>query len=136
MAVISAQGTTFSISNSAAPGGTQVVIECIRSFTGMDGEASDIDITCLTSTAKEFRQGLQDFGKFSIDLFRDPEDLGQIQLDLAKAAGETRVFVLTLSDGQIATFSGYVKSLTAAGAVDGAVTGTANIKITGNVVWS
>lgn len=135
MAVLNAQGATFSIHDGATPG-AQVPIECITAFTGMDGEATDIDITCLTSTAKEFRQGLQDFGNFSIDLFRDPNDPGQIQLDLAKAAQATRVFVLTLASGDVATFSGYVKSLTTAGAVDGVVTGTANIKITGTVVWS
>lgn len=135
MAIINAQGAIFTIHNGDAPG-AQVVIECITAFTGMDGEAADIDITCLSSTAKEFRQGLQDYGNFSIDLMRDPNDPGQIELEEAKAAQETRVFVLTLTSGDVATFSGYVKSLTTEGAVDGVVTGTANIKITGNVVWS
>lgn len=133
MAILDSQGATLSIADS---GGTPVDIQCIISFSGMDGEASEIDITCLTSEAKEFRQGLQDFGNFSIDLFRDPNDPGQIELDLAKAAQATREFVLTLASGDVATFDGFVKSLTTSGSVDNVVTGTASIRITGLVVWS
>lgn len=133
MAVLDAQGATLSIDDS---GGTPVLIECISSFSGFDGQASDIDITCLTSTAKEFRQGLQDFGQFTIDVMRDPNDPGQAELDAAKAAQATRTFILTLASGDVATFDGYVKSFTTAGAIDAVLTGTATIKVTGNVVWS
>lgn len=133
MAIIDAQGAILTIENS---GGTPVVIECIRSFEGMTGEASEIDVTCLSSTAKEFRQGLQDFGTFTVELFRDPTDPGQIELESAKAAQAVRTFTLTLDSGDVATFDGFVKSLTTSGAVDEAVTGTAAIRITGPVVWS
>lgn len=133
MAAINVQGAIFTIDNAA---GTPVVIECITSFSGMSGEASDIDITCISSTAREFRQGLQDFGDFTIELIRDPAQLGQIELELAKAAQATREFILTLISGDIATFDGYVKSLTTVGETDGVLTGTATIKITGDVVWT
>jgi hypothetical protein len=133
MAVLDSQGATLSIDSAA---GTPVLIECIRSFEGMTGEASEIDITCLTSTAKEFRQGLQDFGTITIELMRDPRQVGQIELEAAKAAQATRTFILTLDSGDIATFEGFVKSLTTSGAVDEALTGTAVIRITGPVVWT
>ncbi len=133
MAVLDAQGAVFTIADSMA---SPVVVGGVVSFTGFDGEASDIDITTLASTAKEFRQGLQDFGNFSIDLMRDPTDPGQIELESAKAAQSTRECTLTLASGDVATFNAYVKSVTAAGGVDAVVTGSSNLKITGAVVWS
>lgn len=133
MAVLDAQGAVFTIDDDM---GSPVTVNGIVSFDGFDGEASDIDITTLASTAKEFRQGLQDFGNFSIELMRDPQDTGQIELEDAKANQATRECVLTLPSGDIATFNAYVKSLTASGGVDGVVTGSCNMKITGSVVWS
>lgn len=133
MAVLDAQGAVFTIDDNM---GSPVTVGGIVSFDGFTGEASDIDITTLASTAKEFRQGLQDFGNFSLELMRDPQDPGQLELEDAKANQATRECVLTLPSGDIATFSAYVKSLTGAGGVDGVFTGTCNMKITGSVVWS
>lgn len=133
MAVLDSQLATLSIDNGS---GTPVAIGGIVSFSGFDGEAADIDITTLASTAKEFRQGLQDFGNFSVELMRDPSDAGQIQMLAAKAAQATREFVLTLDSGDVATFDGYVKSLTTSGSVDAVITGSANIKVSGAVVWT
>lgn len=131
MAAIDAQGTTFTI-NSAAVGG-------IVSFSGLDGEASDIDITTLASTAKEYRQGLQDFGNFTLELIRDPNDTGQDELLTQKAAQTSSTCVLSFPDDvdlNVATFTAYVKSVSIAGGVDDVARGTATLKITGSVVWS
>lgn len=133
MAVLNAQGATFTIDDNLA---SPVVVGGLVSFTGFDGEASDIDVTTLASTAKESRQGLQDFGNFSIELMRDPADVGQIELESAKAAQAVRECVLTLPSGDVATFDAYVKSLTSDGGVDAVVTGSCKLKISGNVVWS
>ena len=138
MAVIDAQATVFEITDDEATPALQVV-GGIKSFSGMDGEASDIDISTLASSAKEYRQGLQDFGNFSVELFRDPDDAGQAEMLDARAKQDTRVFVLTTPSGgtlTTATFSGYVKSMSTDGSVDGVLEGTCNIKITGAVVWS
>lgn len=131
MAAIDAQGTTFTI-NSVEVGG-------IKSFSGFDGEAADIDITTLASTAKEFRQGLQDFGNFTLELVRDPNDVGQIELDTAKAAQTVQTCVLSFPDDvdlNVATFSAFVKSQSTGGGVDDIITGTANLRVTGSVVWT
>jgi hypothetical protein len=133
MAKILAQGSIFTIDDAE---GNPVVIDCISSFSGMTGEAADIDVTCLSSEAREFRQGLQDFGDFTIELMRDPQQVGQIELEAAKNAQATRTFILTLPSGDVATFEGYVKSLTLEGDTDAVLTGTANIKISGLVTWS
>lgn len=128
MAAINAQGAVFTF-NAITVGG-------VIGFSGFDGAASDIDVTTLASTAKEFRQGLQDFGNFTIDINRDPTDVGQVAMEVAKAAQDIETCVLTLESGDIATFSAYVKSISADGAVDGILTGQAVLKITGSVVWS
>lgn len=131
MAAIDAQGTTFTI-NSQTVGG-------IISFSGFDGEAADIDITTLASTAKEFRQGLQDYGNFTLELIRDPNDAGQAEILAQRAAQTTSTCVLTFPDDvtlNVATFSAYVKSLTTEGGVDDVVRGNSNLRITGSVVWT
>lgn len=133
MAVLDAQAATLSIDNS---GGSPITIGGVVSFSGFDGESADIDITTLASTAKEFRQGLQEFGNFSIEMMRDPSDAGQVELLAAKAAQATREVILTLASGDIATFNAYVKSVTSSGGVDAVITGSANLKISGAVVWS
>lgn len=128
---ISAQNTTFFI-NGVKVGG-------IISFSGFDGEASDIDITTLDSTAKEYRQGLQDFGGFTLELNRDPNDSGQDELLTQRAAQTTSECILTLPDDVTlnrATFNAYVKSVSISGAVDEVARGTATLKITGSVTWS
>lgn len=136
MAVLDAQGATLTITDGTTPTTVAKTIGGLVSFDGFDGEASDIDITTLASTAKEYRQGLRDFGSFTIQLMRDPNDEGQVTMAEANAALATRQFVLTLPSTDVATFNGYVKSLTASGGVDAVVTGQAAIKITGEVVWS
>lgn len=128
MAVLDAQGATFYY------GGVRV--GGIKSFTGFDGQASDIDITTLDSTAKEWRQGLQDFGNFSMEVMRDPADVGQAAMEASKAAQGTEECVLTLRTGEVATFDAYVKQISSAGGVDAVVTGTISLKVSGEVVWS
>lgn len=133
MAVLDAQGATFTFDNA---GGTPVAVGGIVSFSGFDGEATEIDITTLASTAKEFRQGLQDFGSFTIELRRDPSDAGQVEMLSAKALQATRECILTLPSGDIATFDAFVKSLSTEGGVDDVVNGTASLRVTGAVVWT
>lgn len=133
MAVLDAQGATLTIKNAV---GTDIPIGGLVSFSGFDGEASDIDITTLASSAMEFRQGLQDFGNFSIELMTDPDDVGQTELKTAKSTLATREFILTLRSGHRFTFNAYVKSFTLTGAVNEVATSSVNMKVTGDVVES
>lgn len=131
MAAIDAQGTIITIDSD--------VIGGVVSFAGLDGEASDIDITNLASTAKEYRQGLQDFGNFSMELVRDPNDAGQATMMTNKASQAASTIVITLPDTvtlNVATFTAFVKSISLAGGVDDIARGTANLKISGSVVWT
>lgn len=130
------QLTTVSIDDDT---GTPVIINGVMSISGVgSGTATEIPTTTLASTAKEFKQGLRDFGAFSMELVRNQDDLGQLELFDALAAQATRTFIITLpsSTANVITFEGFVQSVTTEIAADGIVTGTATIRITGAVVYS
>lgn len=128
---IDAQGATLQVDN-ATPGTADTAIANIKSFSGFDGEASEIDVTNLSSTAKEYKLGLKDFGTFSVEMNPDYSDSGQ---NVLRAAGSSlKTFLLTLPNGTTAGFSGYVKNADSiSGGVDGVVDGSVSIKITGSV---
>ncbi|WP_299231715.1 phage tail tube protein [uncultured Halomonas sp.] len=132
MAIVDMQGTTVTISDGGSPG-TPVPIGEIYSMSGFDGEAPDNDITTFASTAQEYRPGLQDNGNVSFELFRDAADAGQQECLTARAAQATREFVITYEDGSTDTFNAYVKSLSKTGERGGQMTGTLNIRISGEV---
>ena len=130
------QDTTLTIANS---GGTPVAIGGIKSITGVgSGTAKEIDVTTLASTAKEFLQGLRDFGSIKVALVRNQDDAGQAEAFSASGLQAVRQFVLTLptSTANVGTFSGFVVSLTTDVNADDAVMGDLTIRITGAIVWS
>ena len=129
-------GGTYTSGGTATPV-TWTEISNISSFSGFDGEASEIDVTNLASTAKEFRLGLQDFGSFSFDWQVDLADAGQDAVRAAQASGAVKNFKLTLPNSDTATFSGLVKNATnMTGGVDQIVGGSVSIKITGSVTFA
>lgn len=118
---------------------TAQTIGKIVGFTGFDGEAADIDITTFASSAKEFCQGLQDFGNISFEVIRDYDDVGQAALLDALNDQEAREMVITLPSGTLNTITlqAYVKSFSSdASNSDDVVRGTVNLKITGLPVIS
>ncbi|PQV50972.1 phage tail tube protein [Paraburkholderia sp. BL21I4N1] len=109
----------------------------LNNFKGFDGTANEIDKTNLSSTAKEFMLGLQDFGHFTFDVDKDFTDPGQVACDAAKRAGTLKQFKLTLPNTRTATFSGYVKNSPLDGGVDQILKTTGvSIRITGDVAYA
>lgn len=131
---IVAQGTVFEIGNADSPL-TYTVIKDVASFSGFDGSASEIDVTHLGSTAKEFLMGLQDYGNFSMEVSFKESDPGQRLLRVAKGAATKRNFRITFSDGSKALFQAFVLSISAAGAVDAKIDSSVNLRITGDVTF-
>lgn len=125
------QGTTMTFNNVAVGG--------LMSITGIgSGSATEIDVSTFASTAKEFKQGLRDFGSISIDLRRNHDDLGQIEMFTSMASQLTQTVVITLpaSTNNVATFTAFVQSLSTDLKADGAVEGKAVLRITGAVAWT
>ncbi|MGP8437182.1 phage tail tube protein [Paraburkholderia fungorum] len=109
----------------------------LNNFKGFDGQANEIDKTNLSSTAKEFMLGLQDFGHFTFDVDKDFTDPGQVACDAAKRAGTLKSFKLVTPNGKTATFDGYVKNSPLDGGVDQILKTTGvSIRITGDVVYA
>jgi hypothetical protein len=109
----------------------------ITTFKGFDGQANEIDKTNMSSVAKEFMLGLQDFGHFTFDVDKDFADAGQTACDAAKRAGTLKQFKLTVPNGKTATFSAYVKNSPLDGGVDQILKTTGvSLRITGDVVYA
>jgi predicted secreted protein len=64
---LKSQLSTLEMGDGASPE-VFAAIEKVTSISGPDGSANLIDITHLTSTGKEYLQGLADFGKIQLDI--------------------------------------------------------------------
>ena len=129
-------GKTLTATGTATPN-TYTAIGNVKSFSGFDGQASELDRTNFASTAKEFVLGLVDYGQFSFDVDYDFADAGQAAVLAAQSSGLIKNFKLTLPDTHTASFTAYVKRLPTAGGVDQIVKRSgATLRISGAVTWA
>lgn len=116
---------------------TWTAIGNLKTFSGLDGQATELDKTNMASTAKEVLLGLIDYGQFNFDVDYDFADAGQAAVLAAQASGALKNFKLTLPDAHTASFTAYVKKLPLAGGVDQIVKRTGiNVRISGAVTWA
>ena len=134
---IDTTGKTITAGSGTATPTTWTQVKNLKSFSGFDGQASELDRSNLDSTAKEFVLGLVDYGQFSIDIDYDYTDAGQAALVAAQVSGALKTLKLTLPDAHTATFAAYVKRLPAAGGVDQIVKRNgATLRISGTITWA
>ncbi|ABA60072.1 phage tail tube protein [Burkholderia multivorans] len=95
------------------------------------GQSSEIDATTLASEEKEYELGLPDPGEFSVDGNYSSDDEGQSLLRTARASGEKHVFRVTFADQSQFLFVGMVRQYTWSAAVDGIVTSTYSVRVSG-----
>lgn len=131
-------GKTIVVTGATATPVTYTTINEMKTYNGLDGQATEIDTTDLNSAAKEFIQGLVDEGGFSCTIHRLPSDPGQQALLAARTAGTLKGFKLVLPVGSpsVASFSAYVKQLPISGGVDAVQTSNVALRITGAVTWA
>ncbi len=122
---ITAAGTATSV--------TFTSIVNVRSFSGFDGAASEIDVTNLSSVAKEFVLGLVDSGQFTFEIDYDSDNSGHVALRSKQVSGVLSNFKMTLPDATVITFNAYVKKFSLAGGVDAVVRSSVDLRITGAV---
>lgn len=125
-------GKTITASGTATPV-TSTVIANLKDFSGFDGAASEIDVTNLSSIAKEFRLGLTDPGQFTINIDYDGANAGHVALRAKQGSGALSIFTLTLPNASVITFNGYVKKFSLAGGVDAVAKTAVDIRISGAV---
>lgn len=136
---ISAQGSKIEVSN-AAGGVVFAVIGDVVTFSGFDGQASELDTTDLSSTAKEFALGLVNNGGFTMSFHNAVADPGQIVVKASRDTSTVRTYKLTLplaaGTPRIATFNAFARQASLQGGVDALIMGSFSLVISGPVVWS
>ena len=120
-------------------GATYTAIGNVKSISDMEsGSASEIDVTNLASSAKEFRLGLVDNGSISLALHHSNADAGQVVLQARRLDGVAVNMKVILPSGTTptASFSALVKKFSKSAAVDGVVGASCDIRINGAVTWA
>ena len=125
-------GKTVTAAGTATPV-TFTAVANIKTFSGFDGSASEIDVTNLDSTAKEFRLGLTDPGQFNFEIDYDSANAGHVALRARQVSGVLSSFKVTLPNAAVITFSGYVKKFSLGGGVDAVAKTSVDIRISGAV---
>lgn len=107
-----------------------------KTFNGFDGQATELDTTNLSSSAKEFKLGLVDYGQLQLEFDQDNSDTGQAAMLAAYAASAAKQFKITLPNNNTATFTGYVRKFASQGGVDQILKRSAEVRISGAVTWA
>lgn len=133
MAILFA-GMTFGIS---VDGTTYTQVGCVTGYS-LDGAGrSEIDTTCNNSTSKEFVFGLRDNGTMSLDINYDPDGAGLALVEASYSSDTPYHFEVVYSNGATSgtkkEFEGYVVNISDSGAVDDKISGTIEIKISGDI---
>lgn len=100
------------------------------------GSAAVIDVTDLSSTAREKRMGLADEGQCTFTLNLIPKNVAHAELIAAKADRQIRHFRVVFTDGPNPStyyFSGFVLSVPVSAGVDAVIESNVTIEITGPV---
>ena len=135
---IKAQGTRVEVSKTVSTNlddKTLVFVDLNttgKSIQWQGGQSSEIDATTLASEEKEYELGLPDPGEFSVDGNYSSDDEGQKILRAARGTGEKRVFSVTFRDGSKFLFVGMVRQYTWSAGVDGIVTSTYSVRVSGS----
>ncbi|WYX10499.1 phage tail tube protein [Achromobacter xylosoxidans] len=97
------------------------------------GQTTEIDVTVLKSTAKEYALGLDDSGTFSMAGNWKAGDPAQKALVAARSDKKTRAFRVTFADGAKFEFLGLVTQYQWQGQLDNVMSATFNVRVTGAV---
>jgi len=128
-------GLVFTAATGSIQGTTYLTVANFRTFNGLDGQASEIDVTNMASLAKEIRLGLVDFGQLQIEVDHNLQDPGQARVQQQYVAGALTNFILSLPNGDTASFQGFVRKFSMQGGVDQVVKRQLDVRISGPVTW-
>jgi hypothetical protein len=129
-------GLTITAGSATATPGNWATIGNMKTVSGFDGKPSEIDVTNLSSTAKEFVTGLIDFGNLQIEVDQDNADQGQLKVNVAFQGSLVKNYKLTLPNTNSATFAAFVTQFTTSLGVDQVVKRQIGLRITGPVTWA
>ncbi len=138
MATVQTQGTTIGFGNGDGPPETFDTIGEVRSISGPDGQAPEIDVTTLGSTAREFNMGLPDEGTITLTCHYDPADTEQTNLRTARSGQTLNNFQIECADtsSTTLTFAAYVLRFSHAFEIDNVAMLEITLRITGGVTYA
>ena len=107
----------------------------VKGWSGPSESTSEIDVTHLTSEAKEYLIGLVDNGDLTLDINFIPDDAVQMRMrkDMQDRLKRAWCIQLTDTDKHQIWGLGYVKGFPLTGSANSAVSGSISIRITGKV---
>lgn len=129
--------TAYTSGGTATPVTWTQILE-VKDFSPSGATVSEIDVTDLSSTAKEFRGGLMDNGSFTLNINYLETDPGQIAAKAAFSASTQKSFKVVDPVDTVYTFDGYISNFNTipTAAIDGVLTGTITVRISGSVTVS
>jgi hypothetical protein len=133
MAGKTAQGTLLQRESSLGSASFTTIANCV-SWSGPTTENPEIDVTSLTSTAKEFIGGLIDYGELSLELSFDPNNATHQQLftDMEASPPTVTGWRIQFVNPTINFYwSAFVKSFSISGEVDGKISGSLTLRLSG-----
>jgi Lambda phage tail tube protein, TTP len=135
--VVLTQGTVLARGDGGAPE-VFATVPAIVSITGPDSTKAEIDVTDLGSLAKEYKGGLADFGRMSVEMQYIPGDPIHtlIRNDFINASSPVRNWRLTFTNGKKWDFSAYVSGAPGNIAAENVVRATLNLRLTGQAIES
>jgi hypothetical protein len=135
--IIDAQLLTIEVSD-GEESPSLIEIGQVVSFSGLDGEAPDIDVSHFgTEFYKEFLIGLPVSGPFNMNLISDLTDAGQVELAAMCKTRATREFTITFPSGHTIEFEAYVKSISGGrGSIDSRIDTVCNMMLDGDYVFT
>ena len=138
---LDSQGVVISYGDGASPQVYTAIPE-VTSLQGPGGQANEIDVTDLNSTAKEFRMGLQDEGSITMDILYIPANTAHAALRTARAGQTLTAFQIAFTDGSATSspiaatrwqFDGFVLGFEISNAVDDVTKASVTIRVSGAV---
>jgi len=135
MSGISSQGVTISRGDAASPE-VFTVLAAVADYSGPSADQPELDVSDLSSTAKEFIAGLIDNGEVTLSLHWQPDNATHVTMLSDFDAGTISNWRVTWSDASPAktwTFPAFVKSFVPTASVDSPLSGDVTLRVTGAV---
>lgn len=132
---LESQGMVLKHGNGATPTEAFTAIPEIKTFSGPGGSATVIDVTDLSSAAKEKRMGLADEGQLQFTINYIPANAQHAGLRADRASRVLRNFQMEFTDTPktVWNFAAYVTGFAVSGAVDGVVEANVTLEISGAI---
>jgi hypothetical protein len=132
---LTSQGMTIGLDADGASPFTYVSIAEVKSIDGPGGQTAEIDVTDLSSSAKEFVLGLQDEGDITLDMNYIPSNTQHTLLRTLRGSGVSGYFQIAFTDSPVTTwsFTAKVKGFSISNAVDNVTGLSVTLRVTGSI---